>query len=101
VVSTLPPGGGVYPSQPGGPGPPPQLQPGQIIQMIPCAGVESRIIGKGGQNIRILEAKTGARVRVLTGQKECELTGTPEQVAAAAVGLYKLTHSLKAPGLNP
>ena len=49
-----------------------------------CDGVEGRIIGKGGQNIRALMERTGARVKVFSDRHICEISGAPQAVAAAA-----------------
>ena len=38
---------------------------GVARETIPCAGAESRLIGKGGNNIRSLRERTGASIRVL------------------------------------
>jgi far upstream element-binding protein len=57
---------------------------GGAKETIPCAGAESRIIGKGGNNIRSLRERTGASIRVLNDSQTCVIEGTPEQVAAAA-----------------
>ena len=58
---------------------------GVARETIPCAGAESRLIGKGGNNIRSLRERTGASIRVLNdSQGVCVIEGAPEQVAAAA-----------------
>jgi len=53
------------------------------VALIPCAGAEAHLIGKGGSNIRALEAKTGAHVRILNDTHQCEISGTPTQVKEA------------------
>ena len=70
----------------GGGGAPPQQpsDPSHVTETIMCDGVESRIIGKGGQNIRALMHRTGAQVRVISAEHKCIITGTPQCVAAAA-----------------
>jgi len=57
---------------------------GGAKETIPCAGAESRIIGKGGNNIRSLRERTGASIRVFKDSQTCVIEGAPEQVAAAA-----------------
>ena len=57
---------------------------GGASRIIPCAGVESRIIGKGGQNIRALRERTGAQIKVRNETRDVEITGHPQAVEAAA-----------------
>ena len=69
---------------PGGGAPAGSLEPGAVTETIMCEGVEGRIIGKGGQNIRALMERTGARVKVYSDRHICEISGAPPAVAAAA-----------------
>ena len=69
---------------PGGGAPAGSLEPGAVTETIMCDGVEGRIIGKGGQNIRALMERTGARVKVYSDRHICEISGAPPAVAAAA-----------------
>jgi far upstream element-binding protein len=50
---------------------------------IPCSGMEGRIIGKGGENIRRLEADSGARVRINRERLVVEISGEPGCVETA------------------
>ena len=59
---------------------------------IPCAGMEGRIIGKGGETIRRLEADSGARVRINRERLVCEISGEPGCVETAV----RLVHELMA-----
>lgn len=72
------PGGG------GGGGSAPPMDPNDVKETIPCEGVEGRIIGKGGQHIRALIERTGARVKVFSDRHVCEISGPPHAVQAAA-----------------
>ena len=60
------------------------VDPNAVTETIMCDGVEGRIIGKGGQNIRALMERTGARVKVYSDRHICEISGAPHAVAAAA-----------------
>jgi far upstream element-binding protein len=62
----------------------PVTDPNAVTETIMCDGVEGRIIGKGGQNIRALMERTGARVKVFSDRHICEISGAPHAVAAAA-----------------
>jgi len=50
---------------------------------IPCSGMEGRIIGKGGETIRRLEADSGARVRINRERLVVEISGEPGCVETA------------------
>ena len=65
---------------------------GQGREEIPCAGMEGRIIGKGGETIRRLEADSGARVRINRERLVCEISGEPGCVETAV----RLVHELMA-----
>ena len=60
------------------------VDPNAVTETIMCDGVEGRIIGTGGQNIRALMERTGARVKVYSDRHICEISGAPHAVAAAA-----------------
>lgn len=50
------------------------------------------IIGRGGANIKLIEEKTGAKIRLRdkdTSQKFCDISGLPDAVKAARVMLIK------------
>jgi far upstream element-binding protein len=51
----------------------PVTDPNAVTETIMCDGVEGRIIGKGGQNIRALMERTGARVKVYSDRHICEI----------------------------
>ena len=50
---------------------------------IPCSGMEGRIIGKGGENIRRIEADSGARVRINRERLVVEISDAPGCVETA------------------
>ena len=81
----------------GGPTQPP-TDPNAVSETIMCDGVESRIIGKGGQNIRALMHRTGAHVRVISEVHQCIITGAPHTVAAAAAEVRDIIANFRATG---
>ena len=66
---------------------------GGATRIVPCAGVESRIIGKGGQNIRTLRERTGAQIKVRNDTRDCEITGPPHAVDAAAAAIEEIINN--------
>ena len=71
------------------------LGPGRMHQpeheeTIPCAGLEGRIIGKGGATINKLHADTGARINIDKGSGECVVSGTVAQVMAAVAAVRRV-----------
>ena len=86
--------------------------PNKTVLLIPCLGAEFHIIDQDESNIRTIEAETGAKVRIIITSMECEVTGTDEQVSAAAVlvrehvstcaGAGAALHNVMFPsGMNP
>ena len=71
---------------------------GGASRIIPCAGVESRIIGKGGQNIRALRERTGAQIKVRNETRDVEITGHPQAVEAAAAAIEEIIHNFNTTG---
>ena len=71
---------------------------GGASRIIPCAGVESRIIGKGGQNIRALRERTGAQIKVRNETRDAEITGHPQAVEAAAAAIEEIIHNFNTTG---
>jgi hypothetical protein len=54
------------------------------IFWVVCTGI---VIGKGGENIRALQLKTGARIQMAKDQnmpeRDVTITGSPQQIEAA------------------
>ena len=71
---------------------------GGASRIIPCAGVESRIIGKGGQNIRALRERSGAQIKVRNETRDVEITGHPQAVEAAAAAIEEIIHNFNTTG---
>lgn len=62
------------------------------------------VIGRGGENLRRVEAETGARVQFITGpesgpKRQCRISGTPRQRADAIRDIYRVIeeHPVTAP----
>ena len=77
---------------------PGQATAGGASRIIPCAGVESRIIGKGGQNIRALRERSGAQIKVRNETRDVEITGHPQAVEAAAAAIEEIIHNFNTTG---
>ena len=60
--------------------------------------VESRIIGKGGQNIRALRERSGAQIKVRNETRDAEITGHPQAVEAAAAAIEEIIHNSNTTG---
>jgi len=59
---------------------------------IPCSGMEGKLIGRGGETIRRLEAESGARVKINRDRLVCEISGEPKCVQTA----IRLVHEVMA-----
>ena len=62
-------------------------------ERVPCEGQEGRIIGRGGENIRLVESQTGTRVRMNRQENVAEVYGTPQQCAEAVRMIQEYIHT--------
>jgi predicted RNA-binding protein YlqC (UPF0109 family) len=78
-------GGGGYGGGGGGPAAAAVEEETADFASIPCAGQEGRVIGKGGENVRAIQERTGAYVNVRRDIGAVEVSGGDVAAAAAEI----------------
>jgi hypothetical protein len=74
--------------------------PGGLVVALPPGGA-GKVIGHGGNTVKLLQAETGARIWVDTEGKRAHISGSAESVSAARRGIaFVLQDSGSPPGLK-
>ncbi|XRB19425.1 far upstream element-binding protein [Pseudoscourfieldia marina] len=94
MAAATPPTTNFPPPPVGGPPPSTKTQPAEV-RMLDAQGMAGRIIGKGGETIKAIQERTGAKVQVLEEGTKVRIAGDPGQVDAATAEVEQVIEESK------